>query len=116
MPEGELRAYAWAAIADIAGQHALDETQKAVIASHRALMMSPDKIADVVYVAKLKKAFLARANLTSSPEHHELMNAVSQGICLTGAVEKRGQAPAGGVSRELQLLVGKKSDARTHDQ
>ena len=114
LPEGELHAYAWAAITDIAGQQALDETQKAVIASHRALMTSPDKIADMVYVAKMKKAFNKgefKLIIAANPEHHELMNAVSQGICLTRAVEKKGQAPASGMSRELQSLVEKMSDA-----
>ena len=38
-------------------QEALDGTSKAVIDSHRAAMTSKNMIADVVYIAKLKKAF-----------------------------------------------------------
>ena len=91
-------------------QETLDGTSKAVIDSHRAAMTSPDMIADVVYIAKLKKAFNKgefKLFLAVSPAHHSLLEAVSAGVVATGAVEKKGQAPASGMSRELQASVDK---------
>ena len=111
LPEGEVHAYAWAALTQVAvQQETLDGTSKAVIDSHRAAMASPDMIADVVYIAKLKKAFNKgefKLFLAVSPAHHGLLEAVSAGVLATGAVEKKGQAPASGMSRELQALVDK---------
>ncbi|CAE7451344.1 unnamed protein product [Symbiodinium microadriaticum] len=77
LPEGEVHAYAWAALTQVAvQQETLDGTSKAVIDSHRAAMASPDMIADVVYIAKLKKAFNKgefKLFLAVSPAHHGLL-------------------------------------------
>ena len=109
LPEGEIHAYAWAALTEVAAQQLnLDETCKAAITAHRAAMTSPDKIADIVYITKMKKAFNKgeyKLFLAVNPAHHVLLEAVSAGIVATGAVEKKGQAPASGMSRELQALV-----------
>ena len=111
MPDGELHAYAWAAITGVATQQvSLDEALKETIVAHRAAMTSPDKIADIVYIAKMKKAFNRgefKLFLAVSPSHHDLLEAVCQGVLATGAVEKKGQAPASGMARELQSLVDK---------
>ncbi|CAE7331777.1 unnamed protein product [Symbiodinium natans] len=83
---------------------------KETIVAHRAAMTSPDKIADIVYIAKMKKAFNRgefKLFLAVSPSHHDLLEAVCQGVLGTGAVEKKGQAPASGMARELQSLVDK---------
>ena len=74
-------------------QETLDGTSKAVIDAHRAAMTSPDMLADVVYIAKLKKAFNKgkfKLFLAVSPAHHSLLDAVST-VVATGAVEKKGQ-------------------------
>ena len=111
LPDGEVHAYAWAALTQVAVQQkALDGTSKAVLDSHRAAMTSPDMIADLVYIAKLKKAFNKgefKLFLAVSPAHHSLLEVVSAGVLATGAVEKKGQAAASGMSRELPALVDK---------
>ena len=111
LPEGEVHAYAWAALTQVAvQQETLDGTSKAVIDAHRAAMTSPDMLADVVYIAKLKKAFNKgkfKLFLAVSPAHHSLLEAASAGVVATGAVEKKGQAPASDMSRELQASVDK---------
>ncbi|CAE7493209.1 unnamed protein product [Symbiodinium natans] len=93
MPDGELHAYAWAAVTGIATQQVSLDALKETIVAHRAAMTSPDKIADIVYIAKMKKAF-NRGEFKLFP-------------VATGAVEKKGQAPASGMARELQSLVDK---------
>ena len=95
MPEGEVHAYAWAALTRVAvQQETLDSTSKAVIDSHRAAMTSPDMIADVVYIATLTKVFNKgefKLFLPVSPAHHSLLEAVSAGVFATGTVEKKCQ-------------------------
>ena len=82
MPDGELHAYAWAAVTGIATQQVSLDALKETIVAHRAAMTSPDKIADIVYIAKMKKAFNRgefKLFPAVSPSHHDLLEAVCQG-------------------------------------
>jgi len=106
---GEPHLHAWAQlVATALEQREVDEGHLVILSSHQASMKSPVQCLSLVHVCKVKKAFNKENKkiITALASGQEaLMEAMTAALMKRGARLKNGQAPRGGLARELQEKI-----------
>ncbi|CAE8616396.1 unnamed protein product, partial [Polarella glacialis] len=108
-PAGEPHVRCWAGLV----RTALDDPDisapdKAILQKRSHDSSDPVQLSAVVYVVKIKSAFKEGAVKMHFAVHasaEDALEVVARRLRAAGAVEKRGQAPAGGLEREVQSLL-----------
>ena len=108
-PLGEPHVHVWScflkAALDVQG---MSEEHVQRINEHRAQSADPHALAQLIFVCKIKKAYdrgIVKVHLAGHQQIDSVIDAVVAAMVLSGARERRGQAPQSGVARELQSLV-----------
>ncbi|CAE7921388.1 unnamed protein product [Symbiodinium necroappetens] len=108
-PLGEPHVHVWScflkAALDVQG---MSEEHVQRINEHRAQSADPHALAQLIFVCKIKKAYdrgIVKVHLAGHQQIDSVIDAVVAAMVLSGARERRGQAPQSGMARELQSLV-----------
>lgn len=109
---GPVHAHVWAAVVKEAVSHPIAEEDKKVLQKHfeeiTAAGSTAADVASQVHVARFKKAWdkkTMKLHLAAQQSLEPVLDALEKALVATGGKRKHGQAPRGGLERQLQEML-----------
>ena len=108
-PEHPPAVFIWAAITRAAATvEGLEEPHKNAIIAHRQQVTDPGQLKDIIYHAKTAKAFdknKVKLQLAAHASVEPVVKGILRAGQLSGGRQMFGQAPKGGLERDIQRLL-----------